>query len=353
MPKPLTPEFLLLTGIITLLMLGMVLMQIWMREARHRRAVEDKREEREARRIELEEKRLAADEDARYEARRQQENALAAERAGTGSGGYIVMEMSEEDRPHFHDLLKGFEDYARVKGYQISFSIDASTDGRIAFKFTVQNDGVIVGPERVRKDFEEYVAKVRNGEVDDLDDMPMVISPDEHNLALNMLKSRVIFLQQRQKLTENVNKHYEWMLAHVRTFPALPAPTVVVQTGGNMDSRNYNAVNSQRLIQGDSNAYEDSSLNIGGSFAEKQVRISALDDFVKRLDGLDAKTESTEKAKRELEKVRDELSEYAQPDKPSVRKWLEYAKNTLATAALGAELVEATRKLFALFGIGS
>jgi DNA-binding LacI/PurR family transcriptional regulator len=68
------------------------------------------------------------------------------EEARVGSGGYIVVEMPEEDRPLFHDLLKGFEDYAKLKGYQISFSIDSSSIGRIAFKFTVKNDGVVVGP---------------------------------------------------------------------------------------------------------------------------------------------------------------------------------------------------------------
>ena len=54
--------------------------------------------------------------------------------------------MTEKERPLFHDLLKGFEDYAKLKGYDLTFSIDSSFDGRIAFKFTVKNDGVVVGP---------------------------------------------------------------------------------------------------------------------------------------------------------------------------------------------------------------
>jgi hypothetical protein len=276
---------------------------------------------------------------------------LAGERAGTGSGGYIVIEMPERDRPHFHDLLKGFEDYAKVKGYEISFSIDSSFEGRIAFKFTVKNDGVVVGSERVRKDFEEYVEKVREGKVEDLDDMPVVTTPAEHKLALSMLKSRVNFLQQRNKLAQSVNSFYENFFLYPRTFPALPAASVVVQTGGVMDSRNYNAVNSRRLIQGEGNVYEDSSVNIGSSFNDKQARIAALDDVITKLDSPDTQTESISKVRRELSKVRDELAEYAEPDKSSIQKWLEFAKNALVTATLGAEVIEAARKLFELFGI--
>jgi hypothetical protein len=334
-----------------LVMTGMVVAWGWLQERRYRRESDNKRDEREEKRLELEEKRLEAEESARYEARKQQEDILAGERAGTGSGGYIVMEMPEKDRPHFHDLLKGFEDYAKVKGYEISFSIDSSFEGRIAFKFTVKNDGVVVGPERVRKDFEEYVQKVREGDVEDLDDMPVVTTLAEHNLALTMLKSRIIFLQQRIKLTQNVNEYYEKLFMYVRTFPALPAPSVIVQTGGSMDSRKYNSVNSERLIQGDSNTYKDSSVNIGESFNERQERIAALDYVIGKLKSTDAKSESVEKAQRELTKVRDELTEYPEPNKSSIRKWLEYAKNSMTGAILGYETVEAAKKLWELFGI--
>src|SRR5579871_3335540 len=138
---------------------------------------------------------------------------------GSRSGGYIVIEMSERERPLFHDLLKGFEDYAKLKGYEISFSIDSSFEGRIAFKFTVKNDGVTVGPERVRKDFAEYVKQVRTGKLEDLDDMPVVTSIEEHNLLMAMLKNRIVFLQQNYSLAKNAQTYYESILSNVRTFP--------------------------------------------------------------------------------------------------------------------------------------
>jgi geranylgeranyl pyrophosphate synthase len=118
-----------------------------------------------------------------------------------------------------------------------------------------------------------------------------------------------------------------------------------------MDSRNYNAVNSQRLIQGESNTYTDSSVNIGQSFNEKQERIAALDDVIEKLKASEAKDELVDKAQRELSKVRDELAEYPEPNKSSVKKWLEFAKNALTTSILGYEATEAVKKLWELFGV--
>jgi hypothetical protein len=336
-----------------LLTFGVVGYLVWMRERRYRVELQKKQDERENKRLELEERRLHAQEHAQYEAGEREEQRLTAEKAGTGSGGYIVMDMPEKDRPFFHDLLKGFEDYARLKGYHIAFSIDSSFNGRIAFKFTILNDGFVVGPERVRQDFKDYLNQVRNGQVDDLDDLPVITSLEEHNLLITHLKNRIVFLQHSYQLSQNATKFYETLLASARTFPALPAASVIVQTGGNMDSRKYNAVNSPRLIQGDSNTFIDSSVNIdiGQSFNERQERISALDDVIKKLKSSKVKDESVHKARRELGKVRDELAEYPEPDKSSVKKWMEYAKQLMSTAALGVEVVEAGKKLFAMFGM--
>ena len=311
-------------------------------------------EERERRRHALEERKLEIEENARYDARRQEEERLTREKAGTGSGGYIVMDMGDKERPFFHDLLKGFEDYAKLKGYEIAFSIDASFENRIAFKFTVKADGVVVSSERVRHDFKEFVDQVRNGKIEDFDDIPVATNLEEHNLLVAQLKNRVTFLQESLKFSKNSNQVYEQLLIGARAFPALPAaPTVVVQTGGHMDGRNYTATNSQRLIQGDSNSYTDSSVNIdiGGSFTERQIRIAALDELIAKLKAAGIKDEPVQKAEIQLTKVRDELADDPQPDKSFIMKWLGSAKNAMATAALGFEVTEAAKKLFELFAM--
>jgi hypothetical protein len=348
-------QFLTITVLTVIMTFGAVGFYVWMRERRRDAAMrleeQMRQDERDKKRIELEEKRLEAEEEARYEASQRAEDQVIAQNSGAGSGGYIIVEMPEKERPLFHDLLRGFEDYSKLKGYHIAFSIDSSHDGRIAFKFTVKNDGFVVGPERVRRDFKEYVDQVRNKSVEEIDKLPVIVSIEEHSLLVAMLKNRISFLQHNYALAQNAVTYYETLISHVRTFPALPAPSVIVQTGGNMDSRNYNATNSSRLTQGDSNTYTDSSVNIGGSFNERQERIAALDDVIAKLKSSDDQNGPVVKAQRELGKVRDELTEYSEPDKSSVKKWLEGAKNVMGTAVLGLEATEAAKKLWELFGM--
>jgi hypothetical protein len=352
-----------------ILTLGVFAFQFWMRERRRdlRMKTEeleraDRREtmrlemedQRERKRLELEERQIGEEQSARYSEERARDEAAdraTAQNSGAGSGGYIVIELPEKERPMFHDLLKGFEDYAKLKGYHIAFSIDSSHEDRIAFKFTVKNDGFVVDPERVRRDFKEYIEQVRTKDIDELDKMPVITSIEEHNYLVAVLKSRLSFLQHSYKLAKTTATYYEALIMGARSFPALPQASVVVQTGGNMDSRKYESVNSQRLIQGDRNTYTDSSVNIGQSFNERQERIAALDDVIGKLEATDAKDESVQKTQRELKKVRDELAEYPEPDKSSIRKWLEYAKNSMTGAILGYETLEAAKKLWALFGM--
>jgi hypothetical protein len=239
----------------------------------------------------------------------------------------------------------------KLKGYHIAFSIDASHDGRIAFKFTVKNDGVVVGPERVRQDFKEYVEQVKNKDIDDLDALPVITSLEEHNLLVAQLKNRVSFLQHSYNLSQNAVKYYESLISNVRTFPALPAPTVVVQTGGNMDSRNYNAMNSSRLIQGDGNTYTDSSVNIGNSFNERQERIVAVERVIERLNKEEKQDEQITKAVKELSKVRDELADDPEPDENAIMKWMERAKNFMLAGILSYKTVEAAKKAWELLGL--
>ena len=99
------------------------------------------------------------------------------------------------------------------------------------------------GRERVRRDFNEYLKQVPNEDIDKLDDLPVITTLDEHNLLVTLLKNRISFLQNSYKLMKNSVQHYEYLLSTMRTFPALPSPSVIVQTGGNMNSRNYNAAN--------------------------------------------------------------------------------------------------------------
>jgi hypothetical protein len=338
-------QLLIVYGITSLIVFAGLFLGLWMRQQRQRLEFERERA-REDSKVEIERELTKRE----LNAQNYDQDKSAFTTAGMGSGGYIVVEMPEKDRSLFHDLLKGFEDYAKLKGYQISFSIDASLVGRIAFKFTVQNEGVVVGPERVRRDFNEYMQNVQTGAIEDLDHIPVITSIEEHNLLVTNLKNRLTFIHHSYQLTQNALRFYENLLSNVRTFPALPTPNVIVHTGGQMDSRSYSAVNSQKVLQGDNSALTDSSINIGESFNQRQERIAVLDDVIEKLKNNENPSEPIKKAEVQLIKVRDELADEEQPDRSSIKKWLETAKNLLASTALTFEVSEGVKKLFELFG---
>lgn len=126
---------------------------------------------------------------------------------GAGTGGYIVIDLPDEQKPLLHDVLKGFEEYAQLRGYKLDFSIDSTLTDKIAFKFTIADKGVTVSTTQVKQDLRDYIDKVRNG--DPLDDLPIVIpEPDHHALVLAM-KNRLSFLQHTYTAQQNVLQFYE------------------------------------------------------------------------------------------------------------------------------------------------
>lgn len=311
--------------------------------------------------LKLEEKHREEDRDARemerYENRERQQREEEIELgkiAGAGTGGYIIFDLPDDKRPLFHDLLKGFEDYAKLKGYTISFSVDASFNNRIAFKFTLKDIAVNIGTERVRQDFKEYVNKVRSGE--SLDSLPVIISLEEHELLVTALKNRISFLQHSYNLSKNAALYYENLISKIGSMPLLPAQNILVQTGGNMDSRKYKAINSSRLIQGDGNEYNDSSVDasvkIGNSFNERRSQIESLTKLIGAIQANSGSTiQNKEAALKDLNKVKEELEDEAEPDKSRIKKWLERAKGLLGFATLGKDIADLAKQVYDSFGI--
>jgi hypothetical protein len=310
-----TPLVLLLLGILLLAFIGsfgIAALTEWRRENIRRQAQQEEERQEKAKDREENERRLRLDLTMRDRENKIREKELAQEPVGPGTGGYIFVTMPPDKRSLFHDLLKGFEEYAQLKGYEISFSIDASDPDRLAFKFTILDNAVSVNPEKVKADFREYVEKVERGEP--LDDLPVVISPKDHDLLLTILKNRINFLQHSHNLQKASAEFYEKLLQTVTGARLLAAPNVLVQTGGTMDSRSYKANNSSRFVQGDDNKFIDSSQNsaitIGNSFNERKERIEKV---VRLIDALNSETnvDTSRKAEaiKNLGKVQVELAD--------------------------------------------
>lgn len=133
-----------------------------------------------------------------------------AEESKRDTGGYIILEMPGDKRSAFIDLLKGFEDYARLRGYSVFFSFDSSIPDKVAFKFTVAAFGITVSKEQIRKDLEDYIEKVKSG--GRIEDIPIVLNKQEHDLLITTLANRINFLYHNYKLVSNTLKYYERLL---------------------------------------------------------------------------------------------------------------------------------------------
>ena len=333
------------------LMLGTVFYMAWSRERRHERFLRERQMQVEAKRAEEEAERRKEELDEaryrRYEQEQKAEEEAIRVAAGPGTGGYIVLDLPDDRRALFHDLLKGFEDYARLKGYGVAFSVDSTFKNRIAFKFTLSDSGVVVGTDRVRQDLKEYLDRVRQG--DTLDDLPVVTSIEEHELVVTTLKNRLSFLQHSYNLAKNAAEFYEGLMRKATTMPILPAQSVVVQTGGALNAPSYTAVNSPQALIGDGSRSE-SSIKIALSFKERQEQISKIDQMLLRL-GKETAGEQREEIIRNLQNVKDELENADSPEPSRVARWLERVRQALQVGSLGHETVQAAKELLRLFGM--
>ena len=334
------------------LALGMIFYVAWRRE---------RAEDREIRRHELEQQRTQAEKEAerreqerddarldRYTREKKEEEEKIRTQAGDGSGGYIVLDLPDEQRALFHDLLKGFEEYARLKGYGVSFSVDTTFHDRIAFKFTLTDPDLVVGNDRVRKDLREYLEKVSQG--DPLDDLPQIISIEEHEILVATLRNRISFLQHSYNLEKNSVEFYEGLIRRANTQPFLPSPGIVVQTGGAYNAPSYSALNSPQAVLGIENTSK-SSIRIAVTYKERKEQIDRLVDVLERL-AKEPPDHERDEAIRSLENIKEELEHAEQPEPGRVVRWIERAKQAMQLGSLGRETVQAAKELFKALGAG-
>jgi hypothetical protein len=262
--------------------------------------------------------------------------------------------MAENQKSIFLDLLRGFEEYAELKGYKISFSYDGSMNNRVAFKFTILEGGLSINDEKIRQDLKEYISKVQNGE--SFDDIDIIIPPKQHHITLMKLKNRLSFLQQTYATQRNALQLYEKL---IRTFghPFVPSTTqFYIQGSGSQDSTIYSTIGSQQVAQGRDIRLIDNvanqSINMGSTFEERKELIEALQGIFYKLwnEEGDFKSKAREAAKL-IEKAKSELGEEERPDPSRVKRYLEKAKQIFSTASFAKETMDAFKDLLALFNL--
>ncbi len=272
----------------------------------------------------------------------------------SSSGGYIVMDMPDDQKRMFHDVLKGFEEFALLKGYSVSFSLDGSVPDKVAFKFTILDRGFSVSTKKVQNDLNEYIARVQNG--DSLDDLPVVIPDAEHAALILVMRNRINFLQHTYNAQKNVVEFYERFLrgGAAGNYSVGPAQNFYLQGEGIMKSDNYTAIGSSRVVQG-ANKQVDQSVHIAESFIDKKNQIENIDSLIDALlataDQNGSNKEDFNRSIINLEKVKDELATEQRPDASRIRKWLEAAKATFKVLALGKDVIDIAVKTFNAFNL--
>lgn len=265
---------------------------------------------------------------------------------GINAGGYIILDLPDNLRSMFHDLLKGFEDFAKLKGYNIIFSIDNSLQKKIAFKFTLQDDSVNVSTQTVRQDIKEYIEKLNSG--NSFDDLPVIISPAEHSLVSTTLKNRLNFLQHNYALEKNTREYYEKFFKIIASsnYEISKPTSIYIQTGGNNIPKNIVASNSSNIIFGNNNLYENNSdhsiIKITNSFNKKKEQIYKLEEIIKLLkEEKNIQTQIKRKLITNFDKIKVEIADEEQPNKSKIFKWFSNIKKVLENVVLSKESTEA------------
>ncbi len=345
--------------------LGIAFFYVWLSERRKDRKLresqieqdkEQAKKDRELRerQVKIDWKLAQEEEDRQYEEKewqhdkekRAEEDAIRAE-AGFGTGGYIVFDLPDEQRALFQDMLKGFEDYARLKGYSVSFSVDSTFKNRIVFKFTLSNTDKVVATDRIRQDLKEYLDHVRRG--DSLDDIPVVIPIEEHELVVATLKIRINFLEHNYNMEKNTREYYEGLMRKVSSMSVLPAQNIVLKTDVSINAPTNNAMNSPHALVGESNRAEN-SIQIAGSFNERKEQIRNLDELLVLLRK-EPSSEQKEEVIRNIGNIKDELQETEIPDTNRIAGWLNKIQIALQIAVLSPEVVTAVKGFFSSIGI--
>ncbi|KJV05175.1 hypothetical protein [Methylocucumis oryzae] len=268
-------------------------------------------------------------------------------------GGYITIDIPEERKSIFHDLLKGFEEYAALKGYKVTVSIDSSIEGKISFKIVIKDFGITGTRNSVKHDLDEYIQKIKSGAP--IEDMPELIAPVEHSRLIMALKNRITFLQQNYEVERNIRDFYQ------KFFERLPvsgfshaSPVFHILNSGatEMDQRKYIANNSANINQGDSQQNQISSgdIAIGSTFTKKSEQLEKLDSLIEALNKSGGSANAKD-ATRQFENIKEEISDEENPDKSLILKWLEKAKKLLSFAEVGSDVFNKAKSVYESFGM--
>lgn len=273
------------------------------------------------------------------------------------SGGFVFMEVHDDYKIMFADAMNGFSDFAKLKGYNVEFSLDTTLPGKVGIRFTILDSGVTVSTATVRKDVDDYIERLRSA--DDLSDMPMATNSIEHSRLVSALQGRFSYLRMQAEMRSTQADFYkriinEWNEGSSRAISyATPVHIQLTNEGLKNMRDNYNAENSQNIAQGKGAKAltKGSTVLIGSTLTEKTKQVNALKELEGVIGEAQLPDETKQAAIRHVLNAREELEDSDNPNPDDIAKWLGRADTALKTAGAAAGLLEKAQGVFKMFGL--
>ncbi len=268
------------------------------------------------------------------------------QKTGLGSGGFLMINCSNDKKSLFHDLLKGFEEYTQLIGYNVSLSIDNSILNKIAFKYSLTDVGLTMPVQKIKKDFFKYISYLQKDA--SFSDLPEISASKQYTAIMQALKSRIKFLQHHYKLKEKTTRYYNNMLkkfyffsagiiqaASIYSNPEINLNSSDSELTDSFDTAENNKIESSEKPADITTESVDSSdiLNVSVDSSDiLNVSVDSSDTKDEKIDGLskliellknDEKVDVTDKYKiiMGLEVIKTDLTENREPEKSKIEKW--------------------------------
>lgn len=275
---------------------------------------------------------------------------------------YVLVRMPEHLRSSFHDLLRGFEDYAAIRGYRVRIAIDNTHADFLRFKIAFDGASVprdLAKEDRVRNDLREYIDRVRRG--DSLSDIPIVLPRPEHEELLLALRNRILLLEIQCKAHQNVVAFYEQAIEKA-PFGVLAPPSTNVQVSGVTIVNDQRSENVNIHAEHSNVSYKSQLDNVKitlhsppeGSELEDSSVVTALEEIRQTLAEATTQSDANVIVAQRLEELTNQLSRPREEQKPSL---LSVSANGLLEAAKAVHdliptLLKPAQFLFERFGSG-
>jgi hypothetical protein len=265
--------------------------------------------------------------------------------------GYIYLDMPDAQKNVFLDILGAFKHYAKLKGYNLAFSYNSSFENKIGFKFHIDSKAGAISEERIRTDFEDYFNRVkyRYG----FDDLPQVISFEEHQKELLILKNKIADLEIQYKLEKNLREYFENRFENLLTEKSNFKPhSIIVMQIGDHNSAHTTQPTGEKLIIGNNNFIDGhEKIIISNSFNDRNAQLNKINEISKAVQEIIVDNENFKRDLIEcLKALGTEIEEKSNPSKSFIFEKLSTIKGIMEKLIFAHHLSESIDWLFRSFG---